>query len=220
MSVYVTNTTDVVLDIDGYFQAPQSGTLQFYPLAPCRVVDTRQTNLPPGLGAPSFDNMETRELPVLTKSPCLQGLPNTPQAYSFNVTVVPNPSGQPLNYLTIWPSNEDQPLVSTLNNPTATVVANAAIVPADPASGDVSVFTYNSADVIIDTNGYFAAPAPGGYSFYPAVPCRAYDSRASNGQPFMGERTVNMWGARAHRQPMQLGTCSTPRWYRGARCPT
>ncbi len=48
VSVYVTDTTNVVLDIDGYFistGAPGSPTtLQFYPLTPCRVVDTRNPN--------------------------------------------------------------------------------------------------------------------------------------------------------------------------------
>jgi len=190
VSVYVTNTTNVILDISGYFRPSGTGTLQFYPLTPCRVVDTRQTNFPAGLGAPSFGNMETRELPVYTNSPCLDTLTTTPAAYSFNVTVVPNPYYQSLNFLTIWPSNEEQPTVSTLNNPTATVVANAAIVPADPTNGDVSVFTYNSTDVIIDVNGYFAPPGENGYSFYVVTPCRVYDSRNNNGQPFEGERTV------------------------------
>ena len=191
VSVYVTDTTDVLLDIDGYFQPSVSQAVRFFPLPLCRVVDTRQTNFPPGLGAPSFGNMETRDLPLLT-SPCLQGLPNQPVAYSFNVTVVPQPAGQPLNFLTIWPSNQQQPGTSTLNNPTATVVANAAIVEAAP-DGDVSVFTFNSTDVLIDVNGYFATP--GGFSYYAAPPCRAYDSRANNGQPFTGERTVNIAGS-------------------------
>jgi len=187
VSVYVTDTSDVILDIDGYFTAPGSQTLQFYPLPPCRVVDTRQTNFPRGLGAPSFGIKETRELPVRTNSPCLDVLTITPSAYSFNVTVVPHPAGQPLGYLTIWPSNEPQPVVSTLNNPTATVVANAAIVPADPTNGDVSVYTYNSTDVIIDVNGYFAAPGTGGLSLYPLAPCRVIDTRSSGGA-FSGER--------------------------------
>src|SRR5208283_2948080 len=42
---------------------------------------------------------------------------------------------------------------------------------------------------------YFAAPGTGGYSFYPAAPCRVYDSRNNNGQPFSGERTVNVVGS-------------------------
>ena len=53
ISVYATNTTNVILDINGYF-APVSppSTFAFYPLTPCRVADTRKTNFPAGLGAP------------------------------------------------------------------------------------------------------------------------------------------------------------------------
>jgi hypothetical protein len=86
------------------------------------------------------------------------------------------------------------PGVSTLNNPTATVVANAAIVPAAP-DGDINVYAYNSTDVLMDINGYFAPTGIGGYNLYPVAPCRAYDSRNNNGQPFMGERTVNIAGS-------------------------
>jgi uncharacterized repeat protein (TIGR02543 family) len=190
VSVYVTQTSDVILDIDGYFTQPGSGTYQFYPLMPCRVVDTRNSMEPSGLGPPSLGNMESRDLPMLT-SPCLQNLPQQPQAYSLNVTVVPNPGGQPLDYLTVWPSDQNQPVVSTLNNPTATVVANAAIVQA-AADGDIDVFAYNSTDLVIDINGYFAAPGQNGLSFYPATPCRAYDSRLNHGRPFQGEEAVNI----------------------------
>lgn len=191
VSVFVTETADVILDIDGYFTLAGSQILQFYALAPCRVVDTRQgSNEPHGLGPPLLHNQESRELPILT-SPCLQGISN-PKAYSFNVTVVPNPGGTRLNYLTVWPSDQSQPLVSTLNNPTATVVANGAIVPA-AANGDISVFAYNSTDVIMDINGYFAAPGQNGLLFYRVIPCRAYDSRSSGDQqPFQGQRTVDI----------------------------
>ncbi len=193
VSVYVTDTTNVILDINGYFEPAISQTLNFFPLSPCRVVDTRQGSIqPPQLGPPSLVAMQTRDLPILS-SPCLQNLVNQPVAYSFNVTVVPEPLGQPLGYLTVWPSNEPQPGVSTLNNPTATVVANAAIVPADPVTGDIDVYAYNSTDLIIDINGFFATP--GGLSFYSSPPCRAYDSRNNNGQPFSGERTVNIVGS-------------------------
>ena len=194
VSVYASNTTNVILDINGYFAAPSSQTYQFYTLMPCRVVDTRQGSMQPqGLGPPSLANMETRDLPILS-SPCLQHLPQQPLAYSFNVTVVPNPSGQSLNYLTVWPSNDPQPTVSTLNNPTATVVANAAIVPAAP-DGDIDVFAYNSTDVIMDINGYFAAAGSGGLSMYPVAPCRVLDTRQNNGQPFMGTIQVNVAGS-------------------------
>ena len=194
VSVFVTDTTDVILDINGYFVPVVADggppTSDFYPLAPCRVVDTRRTDFPTGLGAPSFGNMESRDLPVLANSPCLQNLPQQPLAYSFNVTVVPNPTGHPLGYLTVWPSDQDQPFVSTLNNPTGTVVANAAIVPAAANTGDISVFAYDSTDVVMDINGYFGTPGgTGALSFYPAAPCRAYDSRLDPNGPLQGMTT-------------------------------
>jgi uncharacterized repeat protein (TIGR03803 family) len=192
VSVYVTDTTNVILDIDGYFASPGSQTYEFYPVTPCRVVDTRQTSFPQGLGAPSLFAQQQRDLPILN-SPCLQGITN-PSAYSFNLTVVPSPAGEPLGYLTVWPSNQTQPTVSTLNNPTATVVANAAIVPAAP-DGDIDVYAYNSTDLIIDINGYFAAAGQNGLSFYPVAPCRVLDTRQNNGPPFMGEKTVNVVGS-------------------------
>ncbi len=34
------STTDVIIDMNGYFAPPSRG-LQFYPVAPCRLVDTR-----------------------------------------------------------------------------------------------------------------------------------------------------------------------------------
>ena len=56
------------------------------------------------------------------------GVPSNAAAYSFNVTVLPAAGG--LDYLTVWPKGESRPTVSTLNDNTGTVVANAAIVPA------------------------------------------------------------------------------------------
>ena len=194
VSVYVTDTTHLILDIDGYFAPASSQTYEFYPLTPCRVVDTRQgSNQPQGLGPPTLAAQQQRDLPIL-KSPCLEGITN-PLAYSFNATVVPNPSNQPLGYLTVWPSNQTQPVVSTLNNPTATVVANAAIVPAAP-DGDIDVYAFNATDLILDINGYFAAPGgQNALSLYPVAPCRVLDTRNNHGQPFMGTKVVNVVGS-------------------------
>ncbi len=44
VSVYVTNTTNVVIDIDGYFVTPSDSTLAFYPITPCRIADTRPSS--------------------------------------------------------------------------------------------------------------------------------------------------------------------------------
>ncbi len=190
VSIYVTDTSDVILDIDGYFAQPGSGTYQLYPLPPCRLVDTRQTN--GQLGGPRLQAGTPRDFPLLSSTCIPSGL--HPLAYSLNFTVVPNPGGQLLDYLTVWPAGEMQPTVSTLNNFTATVVANAAIVPAG-TNGDIDVYASQTTDLLIDINGYFAAPGTGGFSLYPVAPCRVLDTRQNNGKPFMGEKTVNVEGS-------------------------
>jgi uncharacterized repeat protein (TIGR03803 family) len=185
VSIYVTNTTNVVVDIDGYFTTPGGSTLQFYTLTPCRVADTRSSNYPQGLGTPNLSAGTARDFPVLS-SPCLQNITNA-AAYSFNLTAVPY-QGSPLYYLEVWPTGAPPANpVSTLNNTTVTYVANAAIVPAG-SDGKITAYPSNNTDLVIDINGYFAPPGgQGALSLYPAIPCRVYDSRkVGSGQPFTG----------------------------------
>ena len=173
VSVYVSDTTDVILDIDGYF-APAA--FQFFTLPPCRVADTRKNHFPQGLGAPHLSGGMPRDFPVLNATTC--NIPNTALAYSLNFTAVPYPSlGYPLGYLEVWPTGEEpQNPVSTLNNPTGTIVANAAIVQAG-TGGKITVLASDNTDLVIDIDGYFALPGQNGLSLYPAVPCRVIDTR-------------------------------------------
>ncbi len=179
VSVYVTNTADVVLDIDGYFAPVGNSTLAFYPLTPCRVVDTRG---PAGdLGAPYLTGGVPRDFPLLEAASC--NIPDSAQAYSLNFTAVPH---GPLGFLSVWPTGQSQPYVSTLNSYSGLAVANAAIVPAGK-NGSVSTYVSDNADVVIDIDGYFAAPREGGLSLYPMSPCRVLDTRnVGKGQPFTG----------------------------------
>ena len=190
VSIYSSDTTNILLDINGYFAAPNSQTYQFYPLAPCRVVDTRTANGP--LGGPRLVANTERDFPLLSNS-CIPSGVNI-EAYSLNFTVIPNPAGQQLGYLTVWATGTSQPATSTLNNYTATVVANAAIV-APGTSGKVAVYPNDTTDLLIDINGYFAAAGTGGLSLYPAAQCRVLDTRQNQGQPWQGERTVSVTGS-------------------------
>ena len=185
VSVYVTNTTNLIMDIDGYFAPAGASTLAFYPLAPCRVADTRN---PVGdLGGPYLKGGVQRDFPILEASSC--NIPNSAQAYSLNFTAIPHGS---LGYLTVWPTGKTQPNVSTLNSYGGQVVANAAIVPAG-TGGKISTFASNDTDLAIDINGYFAAQGQGALSLYAASPCRVLDTRkVGNGQPIRGELTVDV----------------------------
>ena len=199
VSVFVTNTTDVILDIDGYFvSADDDSALAFFPLTPCRVADTRGAN--GVLGGPRLLNGQARDFPVLQAAAC--NLPSTALAYSLNFTALPK-NRLPLGYLSVWPAGQSQPAVSTLNVPTGTTTANAAIVTAG-IGGDIMAYAYgNDTDLIIDINGYFApaASAPNPLSLYSIQPCRVLDTRNPlQGHLFQGELTVNVLG----------GPCSLP----------
>ena len=181
ISVYATDTTNVIVDINGYFAPVSGSTLAFYPLTPCRVADTRHNTYPQGLGPPFLTGGHERAFPILNATIC--NIPSSATAYSLNFSVVPHGA---LYYMTVWPTGETRPTVSTLNDIPGQIIANAAIVVAG-TSGDVSVYPTNDTDLIIDINGYFAAPGQGGLSLYPAVPCRVIDTRKmGGGQPFSG----------------------------------
>jgi hypothetical protein len=174
VSVYASDQTQFILDIDGYFvpAGTSASGLEFYPLTPCRVADTR--NPTSALGGPSVIAATKRAFPVQS-SGC--GIPATAKAYSLNVTAVPYGG---LGFVTAWPTGQPQPLVSTLNAPTGAVTANAAIVPAG-MNGEVSIYVSDDTDIILDVNGYFAAPGTGGLSLYTVAPCRVIDTRNGAG---------------------------------------
>ncbi len=173
ISVFASNTTNMVLDIDGYFTTDPTA-LQFYPVTPCRVVDTRNADGP--LGGPIINGNTSRTFPLSSGS-C--NLPANAQAYSLNLAAVPQ--GQ-LGFLTAWPTGQTQPGTANLSSTTGTVTASAAIVPAG-TGGSIDIFASNSTDLVIDVNGYFAPPGTGGLSLYNLQPCRALDTRqSSNGQ--------------------------------------
>jgi len=190
ISVYATNTTDLVLDINGYFvPAATPSALAFYPVTPCRVADTRRTNGP--LGGPYLTARSTRAFPILSATAC--NISSSAQAYSVNLAVVPR--GGPVGYLTAWADGQTQPVVATLNDPTGTILSNAAIVPAG-SGGQIDVYTTNNTDLVIDINGYFAPPGTGGLSLYTLTPCRVLDTRQPPGnQPFTGTLNVNVDGS-------------------------
>ena len=189
VNVYVSDTADVVLDINGYFTP--GGALAFYTLAPCRVLDTRNPDGP--LGGPNLSAGQPRSFPVLTSS-C--NIPTAAQAYSLNVTALPR---APLGFLSVWPDQQAWPGVSTLNAPGVLAVANGAIVPVGPG-GAIQALASSDSDMIIDINGYFAPLGSGGLSLYPLLinqqpnSCRVLDTRNGQGN-FAGELTVDVVGS-------------------------
>jgi hypothetical protein len=189
INVFVTEAADVIVDINGYFDAPSTaGALDFFPLSPCRTADTRG-GFAGAFGPPTLFGVTTRLLPLLAGN-C--GLPASARAYSLNATVVPP---GPLSYLTLFPAGATQPVVSTLNSFDGVIVANAAIVPGGNG-GAINAFVTDRTDLVLDLNGYFAPPAVGSLKFYPVTPCRLADTRAGQGPILTGNtsRTFQVGG--------------------------
>ncbi len=199
VSAFVTDRSDVIIDINGYFATPSSGSFAFYPLAPCRIADTRFGAGP--FAGPVMGKDESRDFPI-PSSAC--GVPSGQSAYSLNVTVVPQAPS--LGFLTLFQAGNSRPGVSTLNSWAGKVVANAAIVPAG-SGGAVSVFVTDPTHVILDVNGYFGTPgSSGALSFYPVAPCRVADTRNPAG-PFGGP-TLEAGTARSFTIPSSA--CGIP----------
>ena len=169
VKVFASHDTDVLMDISGYFTGPGSNTgLLYYPVTPCRAVETRAQYRTAGMfGPPSLNAGETRRFRLPDSPWC--ALPQGAAAYSATITVVPK---GPLPYLTMWPSGTAQPNVSSINSFAGRVLANSVILPA-AADGSIDVFAFDRTDLLIDINGYFA-PDDGvkGLFFVPVVPCR------------------------------------------------
>ena len=119
----------------------------FFPLTPCRVVDTRN---PAGTNGGPAMTTTTRDFQI--RGNC--GIPLTAKAVAINVTAV---NASTNSWLTIWPSGTAKPFVSTLNfDQNSGAVANGAIVGVSTNSQDLSVANANgTCNLIIDVTGYY-----------------------------------------------------------------
>jgi hypothetical protein len=127
--------------------------LNFFTLAPCRAVDTRNANGP--LGGPVMSAGQVRSFPMVS-SPC--GIPAAAKALSVNVTVVPV-SGA--GFARVFPGDAAPPPTSTVNFPVGITRANNGVFGLSRSGdGSLSVLVNagggtGSAHVLIDVNGYF-----------------------------------------------------------------
>ena len=126
----------------------QSGPYSFFPLTPCRLVDTRNPN---GTnGGPVMAENAQRDFQV--RGVC--GVPTSAKAVSINVAVT---QATTASFLTLWPSGLSRPTASTINfDASLQALANGAIVGLSTNTNDLSVYNrFGNVHVIIDVTGYF-----------------------------------------------------------------
>lgn len=170
-------SADMIIDVAGYFTSGGGSNGLFNPVAPARVMDTRQCSpcgAPIGPYSTPFSPGQTRSLTIAAGP--LGGVPSGASGVVLNVTVT-NPSND--GFLTLFPDGAPRPNASNVNFVPGQTVPNRVYVKLG-GNGAVDIYNFNSTtDVIIDVNGYFSdgASITSGYQYYPLAPVRIIDTR-------------------------------------------
>ena len=166
---------DVIFDVAGYVDPslpPGQGLYQ--PLVPARILDTR--NGTGGVPVGPVGQGATLILKVTGGT-----VPSAAAGVILNVTVT---NATAASYLTVYPSDQPQPVVSNLNFAGGQTIPNRVIV---KLSADGKVTFYNargSVDVLADIGGWFSDgtnPTAPGSTFVPLTPSRILDTRDGTG---------------------------------------
>jgi putative ubiquitin-RnfH superfamily antitoxin RatB of RatAB toxin-antitoxin module len=145
---YAMAATDLVVDINGWFQA-SSG---FTGTSPVRVLDTRATESPDALISVPKAKIGGNDILEVKVTDLARIVPATGVgAVSLNVTAT-NPDGD--GFITVYACGAREE-VSSLNFTLGQTVANAVIAPVS-AQGTICLFSPVRTDVIVDLNGWFA----------------------------------------------------------------
>jgi hypothetical protein len=142
-------------------------------VTPVRLLDTRNGGSPLGAGG-------VRNLTVVGVTP---GAPAGASAVVLNVTVTNTTAA---SFLTVYPTGAAQPLASSLNWAAGTTIPGLVTVPVG-AGGAITMFNaVGATDVVVDLEGYFAAPSGSAGGEVALTPARITDTRTGSGKPNAG----------------------------------
>jgi hypothetical protein len=196
ISVFMPNGGNVIVDAMGYFTPvdpamPATAAGRFVPLNPRRVLDTRPEEggpVPAGWTPhrPAIGERVRVDVPADAGVP-----PSGVSALVVNVTATG--SGGP-GFLQAIPTGGAIGQTSTVNYATGESAATHAIVPLGDG-GTISVFTSNTAHIVVDVMGYITGAAANANTsglFVPLTPSRFYDSRVPPHSIHAGGSTVSI----------------------------
>ena len=144
--IFVSNATQLVVDVNGYFPP----TASYTSLQPARLADSRLDDMTVdarsmGMGIRSGGS--TTAVQVAGRG----GVARDASAAVLNVTVT-DAAGP--GFVTVYPCGSQQPLASNLNFVAKTAVANAVIAKIGGA-GQVCIYVSAATHVVVDVNGFF-----------------------------------------------------------------
>lgn len=177
-------STNVVVDVDGYYMSSSSSTGSglFNPLSPTRVLGS--------LASGQAIGTNTATAVTVAGSAANDGVPASATAVVVNVTasMATAPS-----YLTVYPAGVTRPVASNLNfgaQMPNQAIANRVTVGVG-TNGQIEVYNYTgTVNVDVDVNGYYTGSSGTGSVFVPVQPVRLTDTRVGmNGTPLAPSST-------------------------------
>ena len=133
-------------------RAEAQTALQFYPLTPCRLVDTRVTPDTAYANAETRTYIFSKTIPYAGTGAC----PAVPAAAAYSLSVQFQVTNH-MAFLTVYPDNATLPTASTVvAYATGLFYVNNAIVPTGTVDDGIDVYAQYGGQVVIDINGYFA----------------------------------------------------------------
>jgi hypothetical protein len=177
-------TTDVVLDLTGYFINDDMGA-RYFPIAPTRAADSR---IDFGLNGP----ISSREPVTLQIGGAMIPVPVDAQAITGNVAII---SEQFPGYVSIVPSAVIAG-TSTLNVPPNDIRANGFVVALNGGTIGLSFVAAGKANFVVDVTGYFA----GGSFAAPVVP--TFSGMSLYRDSAWSKQATNTWCIGASTQMM------------------
>ena len=166
-----TGSTDVIVDLEGYYTASPQSTGLYNPVDPFRVLGNPASGVTVAAGAST---------PVIVAG--VGGVPIGVSAVVANVTVAG--SAGP-GYVTVYPAPTSgaasPPPASNVSYSTGQLVSNRVIVPVG-ANGQIEVYGTTSVRIDLDLDGYYTGIAGQlGSAFTPLTPTRFTDTRIGSG---------------------------------------
>jgi hypothetical protein len=152
--IFAQNTTDVVVDVTGYYAPPNAGGLYFHPLpAPVRLLETRAGQsvgcVKPGV--PLVGGVDALQ----TATTACTGIPAAARAIVGNATTVGPQAG---GFLTIFPADTVRPFVASSNYNLAQIV-NGPFSVGLTTGGQFKIYTTATTDLVVDVLGYYSPEA-------------------------------------------------------------
>lgn len=189
IQVKATSSTDLLIDVQGYYTAGSPAAGGFVPVPESRIVDTRN-----GTGLPDAQLQDGSTSTIQVSG--LANVPSDASAVMLNF-LVENQSGR--GNLVAYPADSSVPdqylhFGSTQDATTAAIALSATSAPYGAIKAEVSLASGGGLDLVVDVLGYFTAEDTGG-SFTPAA-ARVYDSRTAGNSPLAAgaSRTIQVAG--------------------------